>query len=75
MERCKKEKWLANFEKACSFGGRIPNYAKTTDGKPLKEWYEQQKQDYKKSKITKNYKLNAMKNLHIRDKNKDTEER
>lgn len=71
----KKEKWLTNFEMARSFGSRIPNYATTTDGNSLKEWYEQQKQDFKDSKITEDYKLDAMKKLRIRDKNRETEER
>lgn len=72
----KQEKWLTNFAMARSFGSRIPNYAKTTDGESLKDWYEQQKNDFVSSRMKEDYKLEAMKTVRIRkDKNRSSEER
>lgn len=71
----KKEMWLTNFEMVKSFNGKVPEYAITTEGRPLKEWYEQQKSDFTKERMKCDYKISAMKSLHIRDKNRGADER
>ena len=54
-----KEKWLFNFDKATSFE-KIPEHETTVDGKPLKEWFEEEVEDYRNEMVFSDYKLEAL---------------
>lgn len=58
-----KEKWLTNLAMVQSYKGDIPDYAITTDEKSLKDWYNQQREDFTKGHMTEDYKIDAMKSI------------